>query len=80
VDRNGTPVLVDTVKEIEAHRRGIMRVQAHQRLPAQVKKSLEKIVEKRYTYNHEDHPVTWFRIFKDKEPSLNDFKNPFAQD
>lgn len=81
--QDGTCVIVDPQEDIEAQRREIrekMRLQAESRLPPEAMASLRRIVQPRVTDRAQGPPVTWFRVFEDKEPLLDDLTNPFAQD
>lgn len=84
-DRRGMPVFVHCTKEIEVQRRDIgerIRLQNRQKqkFPIEAENSLFKIVQGQ-PHHVQDPPVTWFRIFDEKEPSgPDDFKNPFSQD
>ena len=85
---DGTLVLVDVQEEIEAHRRAMnqeLRLQAQRRIPPEVVDSLRNIVEPGAADRIQDPPVTWSRLFdnKDGDPlphDPNDLANPFAQD
>ena len=86
VDRNGTLVLVDTMEEIEAHRRQMrarIRQQAQRDAPAETETSLMRIVQSENIDDRnrmEGQPVTWSRVFENDEAHPDDLTNPFAQD
>ena len=78
---DGTLVLVDPGKEIEARPRDIRKqIQAQQRLPVAPQSMLKIVQRHRASDRVWDPPVIWSSIFNDKEPRPDDLKNPFAQE
>ncbi|KAF9792563.1 hypothetical protein BJ322DRAFT_1103054 [Thelephora terrestris] len=84
-DRNGMPIIVDPSEHIASLRREVkemIRLQAHMKYPVEAENALLRIVQRTEDYENSfrrDPPVTWSRLYEDKEPHPSDLTNPFAR-